>query len=64
MVAYTCSDPAGGCGAAIFRTGVESDGRLRRGTVDGVDHRLEHTQSAGWQADTCANHNAVVNVAG
>src|SRR6516225_2005753 len=60
----TYSDPAGGCGAAIFRASVEGDGRSRRGTVDGVDHRFEDTQPAGWQADTRANHHAVVDVVG
>src|SRR5215468_6054383 len=60
----TSSDPAGGRGAAIFRASVEGDGRSRRGTVDGVDHRFEDTQPAGWQADTRANHHAVVYAVG
>src|SRR5215470_11332851 len=60
----TYSDPAGGCGAAIFRASVEGDGRSRRGAVDGVDHRFKDTQPAGWQADTRANHHAVVYVIG
>src|SRR5262245_17802564 len=58
------SDPAGGCSAAIFRASVEGDGRSRRGTVDGVDHRFEDSQPAGWQADTRANHHAVVYAVG
>ena len=32
------SDPARGCRSAILRAGVEGDGRLRRGTMDGIDH--------------------------
>ncbi len=34
-------DPACGCRTAIFRAGVEGDGRLRRRTTDGVDHRFK-----------------------
>ena len=58
------SDPARGGRTTIVRAGVEGDGRSRRGTVDGVDHRFEHTQTAGWQADTRANHHAVVYAVG
>src|SRR5262249_51655102 len=60
----TCSDPAGRCGAAVFRARVEGDGCSRRGAVDGVDYRFEDTQPAGWQADTRANHHAIVYVIG
>jgi hypothetical protein len=48
----------------IIRAGVEGDGRLGRGTVDRVDHGFEQTQPTGWEADTCANHYAVVVVTG
>src|SRR5215467_759020 len=60
----THSDPAGRCGAAVFRARVEGDGCSRRGAVDGVDYRFEDTQPAGWQADTRANHHAIVYVIG
>src|SRR5262249_4203404 len=57
-------DPACGCRTAIFRAGVESDGRLWRGTMDGVDHRFKNNQPTGWQAQTRANHHTIVDVIG
>jgi hypothetical protein len=57
-------DPARGCRPAIFRAGVEGDGGLGRGAMDRVDHRFKHNQAARWQADTRANHYAVVDVTG
>ena len=50
--------------ASTRRAGVEGDGRLGRGTVDRVDHGFEQTQLTGWEADTCANYYAVVDVTG
>ena len=32
--------------------------------MDGVDHRFKQNQAVGWQADTGANHYAVVAVTG
>src|SRR6516165_6850332 len=58
------SDPACGCRTGIFREGVESDGRLWRGTMDGVDHRFKKNQPTGWQAETRANHHTIVDVTG
>src|SRR5277367_3712996 len=58
------SNPARGCCAAVVRAGVEGDGRLRRGAVDGVDHRFEYAQAARWQAHARADHNAVIAVTG
>ena len=58
------SDPARGCRTAIVRPGVEGDGGLGRGAMDGVDHRFKQNQPTRWQADTCANHHAVVDVTG
>ena len=58
------SDPARCCCPGIVRAGVERDGRLGRGTVDRVDHGFEQTQPTGWEADTCANHYAVIDVTG
>jgi len=58
------SDPSRGCLTAIFRDGVECDGRSWRGTMDGVDHRFEQNQPTGWQAQARANHDAVVDLIG
>ena len=58
------SDPTRGCRTAIFRAGVEGDGRLLRGTMDGVNHLFKQNQPTGWQAETRANHYAVVDVIG
>src|SRR5215510_15482050 len=57
-------DPTCGCRTAIFRAGVESDGGLWRGTMDGVDHRFKKNQPTGWQAQTGANHHTIVDVTG
>ena len=62
--AHRRSDPARGCRTAIFRAGVECDGRSWRGTMDGIDHRFKQNQPTGWQAEARANHDAVVDVAG
>ena len=32
--------------------------------MDGVDHRFKQNQPTGWQAETRANHYAVVDVTG
>ena len=58
------SDPARGRRTTIIRPGVEGDRRLRRSPVDDVDHRFEQTQPTRWQADTRANHYAIVDVTG
>src|SRR6516162_11957628 len=58
------SDPARGCRPAIFRAGVEGNGGLGSGAMDRVDHRFKHNQPARWQADTRANHYAVIDATG
>jgi hypothetical protein len=63
-VRTNASDPTGSCRTAIFRAGVEGDGRLWRGTMDGVDHRFKQNQAIGWQAEAGTNHDAVVAMTG
>src|SRR5215470_5195216 len=58
------SDPTRSCRTAILRAGVEGDGRLWRGTMDGVDHRFKQNQPIGWQAEASANHDAIVAMTG
>src|SRR5215467_1041277 len=60
----SASYPARGCLTAIFRARVEGDGRLRRHTMDSVDHRFKQYQPIAREADTCADHYTVVGVAG
>src|SRR5215475_16028355 len=60
----SASYPARRCLTAIFRARVEGDGRLRRHTMDGVDHCFKQYQPIAREADTCADHYTVVNVAG
>lgn len=37
--------------AGVLGATVECNGRLRRGAVDGIDHRFEQSPPAQWQAD-------------
>src|SRR5215472_12307322 len=60
----SASHPARGCLTAIFRARVEGDDRLRGRTMNGVDHRFKQHEPIPREADTCADHYTVVNVAG
>src|SRR5215468_215515 len=60
----SASYPARRCLTAIFRARVEGDGRLRRHTMDGVDHCFKQYEPIAREADTGADHYTVVDVAG
>src|SRR5262245_54099426 len=61
---HLSSDPSRRGRAAVLRAGIEGDGRVRSGAVDGVNQRLEQDKPARRQADASADHHAVVATLG